>query len=105
MLAVCAVTVMTAAAVSVQGSREQIEVTQTTIAGDPSAAEDLQVRTLLNLKSQLFWQTDYAAGAEPRANTTFRFYQTRQHYPYEWSFGDLIIGLSSENFGISPSGH
>ena len=56
-LTLCAVLVVTAAANSLQGSREEIIVTEETIAGDPAAAEGLQVQTLLNLQRQMFWQT------------------------------------------------
>ena len=100
-LGLCALVVVMAAIGALQGSREDIAVMETTVSGDPAAAEDLQVRTVLNLKNHLFWQTDYAAGVQPEANTVFRLYQRRQQYPYEQSPGEISIGLPSKNFGIS----
>ena len=100
-LTLCAVLVVTAAASSLQGSRDEIIVTEETVAGDPAAAKGLQVQTTLNLQRQMFWKTSYEVCAEPEAETDFRFYQSRQQHPYEERMGDVTISLASKNFGIS----
>ena len=64
------------------GSRQdRIAVTETTLAGDPAAAEGLSVEVSLEMESQLFWTTVFAAGADPVPETEFQFYQERQTTP------------------------
>ena len=86
-LTLCAVLVVMAAASSLQDSRDEIIVTEETIAGDPAAAKGLQVQTTLNLQRQMFWKTNYEACAEPEAKTDFRFFQSRQNLPTKREWG------------------
>ena len=101
MLLLCAVLVLTVTVTGVQQGSNQIVVTESTLAGDASAASDLQVRTLLNLERRMFWQTDYTVSDEPQAQTDYRFYQSAQRLDYESYIGDLDIRFASRDFGIS----
>lgn len=85
---------------SISDARDQIVVTQTTLQGDLSAAEGLQVRTVLNEDRQLYWSTDFAATAAERAETEFRYYQSRQDTGPEKLQLDATLEIAGLNFGM-----
>lgn len=100
-LFLCSVLVLAAGHTAVDNGKDKITVTETTLAGDPSAAEGLTVETTSNQDRQMFWRTVYEAGAEPEAETEFTFYQTEQKQEDVEARKELDIYSYTAEFGIS----
>ncbi len=64
---------------TVYALHDQVQYTQTVLAGDPAVADGLTVQTNSEYKSQLFCHTAarMQQGA-PHTQTDYRFYQTKQ---------------------------
>jgi len=80
-----------------------IHITETTVRGDPSAAEGLELQITANYDRYLYWQTSYAAGAGPTCETDFRFYNSRQNRSRGMT-ETLDIQTASLNYGIGGNG-
>lgn len=61
---------------------ERVEVTQTTLRGDPAAAEGLTVtvRNQILNQDQMFWDTSFQAQDASQSQTHFQFFYQRQYY-------------------------
>lgn len=100
-LAAASVTFLFCGASAVNEGRDDIIITETTLAGDAAAAEGLQVRTVLNERRQLFWSTDYAVAETPKPVTAFRYYPTTRHKYGDEVRRDVYLDIGSTGFGIN----
>ena len=76
--AVASVLFLFCGAAAVNEGRDDILVTEVTLAGDPAAAAGLHTQLILNEDRRLYWTTDYDVSADPKPETEFRNYQTRR---------------------------
>lgn len=97
---------ITIAAVTINASRDQVELTATTIAGDPAVLDGLDLRLRTTLGHYLFWDTAYIPAADIDPETTFDFSTIRRGETSErhYSGVDLSSGLSY-GFCMSGSGY
>ena len=58
--------------------RDQVEITQETVFGDPAAAEGLTVTIPAGYRDQLFWETTCNLGEKTGADSSCVFFQTAQ---------------------------
>lgn len=87
----------------VSKDNEAVEVTQTTLQGDPAAAQGLTVTLRSQMFRNLFWDTQFPAGDAGQAQTRFQFYVQSQR---SVSFDDRVPELAVPSFqgGTSTSG-
>lgn len=80
---------------------DQVQFTQTVLAGDPSAAKGLSVQTHATLGNQLFWDcaTLLQGDAPSITQTEYRFFNTKQAEETEQSYAgiELFSGLDSSS--------
>ena len=96
-----AVSGMGAAAAELHSRRAAVLVTETVLLGQAEAG--IQVKSVVDYDSQLFWDTTFSPGNTAAAETDFTFYGSRQRVQRE---AEPVIELTtpSTNFGISSSG-
>ena len=58
---------------SVNNTADQVELKETVLYGDKSKAEGLTVRSQNNYRDRCHWDTTYVIGAQPVADTAYRF--------------------------------
>lgn len=99
-LAILSAVGLISAGVTVNAARDQVELTQTVLLGDPAAAQGLTIRTRANYQDRLFWDTLLRPGTEAAPETAYRFYQTEHHVstPREPSGVELYTDLDSRFF-------
>lgn len=92
---------------TVYAPHDQVQYTQTVLAGDPAAADGLTVQTNSEYKSRLFWHTTARMQqGTPHTQTDYRFYQTKQTQSRDVFYRgvDIISEFNSydENFMNIP---
>ena len=70
--------VLAAGHVSLYAQREAVTLEETTLLGDVSAVEGVQVEIHTQLINQLFWDTQYTAGTQPVIHTDYTHYWSEQ---------------------------
>ena len=86
----------------VSKDNEAVEVTQTTLQGDPAAAQGLTITVHNQMFNQLFWDTKFPAANAAEATSEFRFSQKVLNfyefhdYPPEMSMPCFGGGMSSD---------
>jgi len=86
----------------VSKDNEAVEVTQTTLQGDPAAAQGLTITVHNQMFNQLFWDTKFTAANATEATSEFRFSQKALNfhefhdYPPEISMPSFSGGMSSD---------
>lgn len=80
---------------------EQVEITQTTLEGDPSYAQGLNVTCCTALGNHLFWATTFSAQNPAGARTELTTYQNERDTGVYTT--QLKVTPASCNFGISTS--
>ena len=80
---------------------EQVEITQTTLEGDPAYAQGLNVTCCTALGNHLFWATTFSAQNPAGARTELTTYQNEQSAT--WYNQQLDLESAGCNFGISTS--
>lgn len=80
---------------------EQVEITQTTLEGDPAYAQGLTVSCHTMWDSHLFWETTFSAQNPAGARTELTTYQNEQSAT--WYNQQLDLESAGCNFGISTS--
>lgn len=100
-LAVVSVAFLFCGAAAVNDGRDDIVVTETTLAGDAAAAEGLQVRTVLNEMRQLYWTTEYDVSVEPKPVTNFRFYPVSRQFDGRDPVREAYLSIGSVGFGMN----
>ncbi len=78
--------------------RDQVELTEGAIYGDPAAAEGLELRVTCD--HRLFWDTTRTFGENARNVTDFRFTAAGENETYE-NDSEGMYAYLSDNFGIS----
>ena len=76
--------VLAAGHLSLSARRDAVTLEETTLLGDISAAEGIQVDIRTELMNQLFWDTQYTAGTSPAIHTDYTHYWSRQPNYWEW---------------------
>ena len=76
--------VLAAGHVSLYAQREAVTLEETTLLGDVSAVEGVQVEIHTQLINQLFWDTQYTAGTQPVIHTDYTHYWSEQPNYREW---------------------
>lgn len=80
---------------------ERVEITQTTLEGDPAYAQGLTVSCHTMWDSHLFWETTFSAQNPAGARTELTTYQNEQSAT--WYDQQLDLESAGCNFGISTS--
>lgn len=89
-------------AVWVSKDEEAVEVTQTTLLGDPAAAQGLTITANNQLDNHLFWGTQFPAQDAGQAQTQFRFSLQKQQYERNYvDTPELMIPSTSGGMGTS----
>lgn len=76
--------VLAAGHFSLYARRDAVSLEETTLLGDVSAAEGIQVDIRTELMNQLFWDTQYTAGTSPAIHTDYTHYWSEQPNYREW---------------------
>lgn len=76
--------VLAAGHFSLYARRDAVSLEETTLLGDVSAAEGIQVDIRTELMNQLFWDTQYTAGTSPATHTDYTHYWSEQPNAREW---------------------
>jgi len=98
--AVASVLFLFCGAAVVNEGRDDILVTEVTLAGDPAAAAGLHTQLILNEDRRLYWTTAYDVSADPQPETEFRNYQTRRQQAGGEYRKDAHLSLGSVGFGM-----
>lgn len=93
-------------AVWVSRDNDSVEVTQTTLMGDPAAAQGLTITAHNQLSNHLFWDTRFSAQDAGQAQTQFQFYLREPEYSRNYAFAPEVMipsysGGTSSNLGFS----
>lgn len=80
----------------VSKDNEAVEVTQTTLQGDPAAAQGLTITVHNQMFNQLFWDTKFPAANAAEATSEFRFSQKVLNF---YEFHDYPPEISMPSFG------
>lgn len=75
---------------AVNAQKDAVVITETTVAGDPAAAEGICVQLRTKLAGHLLWETNYAAGAPDGTYTDFTFSRQRLQ-DWEGSYTGLTL--------------
>ena len=76
--------VLAAGHFSLYAQRDAVTLEETTLLGDVSAAEGIQVGIRTELMNQLFWDTQYTAGTSPAIHTDYTHYWSEQPNSRGW---------------------
>lgn len=76
--------VLAAGHISLYAQREAVSLEETTLLGDVSAAQGVQVGIRTELMDRLFWDTRYTAGTQPTIHTDYTHYWSEQPNHREW---------------------
>ena len=101
-----ALAVLSAAALPLLHSRvnqdqDAVTLTETTLWGDPAAAQGMVVELVTHWNDQLIWNTICRAGEEPVYETEFTFVPEGVDWPSEPSADSVWLQFATGNFGIS----
>lgn len=100
-----ALAVLSAAALPLLHSRvnqeqDAVTLTETTLWGDPAAAQGMVVELVTHWNDQLIWNTVCRAGEEPVYETEFTFVPEGVDWPSEPSADSVRLQFATGNFGI-----
>lgn len=101
-----ALAVLSAAALPLLHSRvnqdqDAVTLTETTLWGDPAAAQGMVVELVTHWNDQLIWNTVCRAGEEPVYETEFTFVPEGVDWPSAPSADSVWLQFATGNFGIS----
>jgi len=104
-LLILSVAVMSSAHAVINSSEDTVEIYETVLYGEKSAAEGFRVKLNTTCGNRLFWDTFYTFGEEPITETEFYFTpnRTNRHTTQEPFYEGVRIWINS-NMGISSSG-
>jgi len=96
---------MSAAHAAVNSNKDTVEIYETVLYGDRTAAEGFRVKLNTTCGNRLFWDTYYTFGEEPLTETEFLFTpnRTNRRTTSEPYYEGVRIWINS-NMGISSSG-
>jgi len=98
-LLVLSVTVLAAGHTNTTGQQTAVRITESTVLGDAAAAEGLELQVTANYERYLYWDTTYAAAADPTYETEFAFYPGRRDR--EQSYAEILdFQTASLNYGM-----
>lgn len=92
--------VLAAGHFSLYTQRDAVTLEETTLLGDVSAAEGIQVGIRTELMNQLFWDTQYTAGTSPAIHTDYTHYWSKQPNSREWD-GDILRVDHLGSYGVT----
>lgn len=92
--------VLAAGHLSLSARREAVSLEETTLLGDVSAAEGIQVEIHTQLMNQLFWDTQYTAGTSPSIHTDYTHYWSKQPNSREWDW-DILRADFTGSMGVT----
>ena len=85
----------------INSARDQIEITETVLAGDPAAAGVTITYSAEDQDRQLLWNTVFSPGRAGEAETDFTLSLVSRNYPHTWS--DYVSIYTFGNMGYSTS--
>lgn len=92
-LTVLAFSGLVCAHISVNASRDAVEIYETALCGDSSAASGLKVRAPMYMDGRLFWDTEFEPGSDSAPHTDFRFSAQQEYHDSERDYGGLYVTL------------
>lgn len=91
--------------------KDNVKITENILYGDKSVAEGVTLELHNHYETQVFWDTTYVIGEEPKTNTEYTFHQAKQNINFiEWDgniyFNDDMhsMGWDAENNPLAPDG-
>ena len=60
--------------------KDNVKITETILYGDKSMVEGVTVELHNHYETQVFWDTTYVLGEEPKADTEYTFHQAKQNW-------------------------
>ena len=90
--------------------KDNVKITEHVLYGDNSVVEGVTLELHNHYQNQIFWDTAYVMGEEPKVETDYTFYQVKQSsFPIRWS-GNIYFNNDADVFGwdeaeeIAPEG-
>lgn len=84
--------------------RDQVELTESEVYGDKTAAEGLELTLHVTCNRRLFWDTTRTLGENAENKTEFHFSQTQEREEYEFSYSGVTVDIGCY-FGIGFGGN
>lgn len=83
--------------------RDQVELTESVVYGDPAAAEGLVLDLHVTCNRRLFWDTTRTFEENAKNETDFHFSLVQEHESYKYSYSGVSVDLGG-NIGVSYGG-
>lgn len=84
----------------VNASRDTVEIYETVLCGDSSAAQGLMMRAPVYAGGHLFWDTEFEPGSDRAPETEFRFSPQQEYPDRQRNYGGVYVNLMM-NMGAS----
>lgn len=100
-LALLSAGLLAGAGLTILDTADQVTVQRDVLAGDPSAADGVELALPLSCGDQLFWVTAFPAGQPEEAETSFSSTLMRQSYNSPWEASPLSVEIDNyyTNYG------
>ncbi|MBQ6844344.1 MAG: hypothetical protein IJO60_06895 [Agathobacter sp.] len=99
MLLVLGVAVVSFGKTSILAEKDNVKITENVLYGDKSMVEGVTLELHNHYENQIFWDTTYVLGEEPKVETEYTFYQTRQNdYDHRW-YGNIYFNDDMHSIG------
>lgn len=94
-LALLSAGLLTGAGLTILDTADQVTIQREVLAGDPDAADNVELTLPLSCGDQLFWVTTFPAGQPEEAETAFSSSLTRHFYDGSWTSSPLSVEIDS----------
>ena len=96
---------------SILEEKDNVKITENILYGDKSVVEGVTLELHNHYENQIFWDTTYVFGEEPKVSTEYTFHQAKQSsFPHRW-YGYIYlydvmhsIRWDANNNMIAPEG-
>ena len=84
---------------SLLAEKDNVIITENVLYGDKSVVEGVTLELQNHYENQIFWDTTYVIGEEPKTETEYTFYQAKQNsYDYRWN-GSIYFNDGMHSIG------
>lgn len=103
-LVVLAAAVLCVGQQQILAEKDQVTIIETILFGDKAVADGVNVNLHNHYESQIFWDTTYVIGEEPKTDTAYAFHQYRQSmWPNIW-YGNIYFNSDVHFIGWDAEG-
>lgn len=83
---------------SILAEKANVKITENILYGEKSVVEGVTLELHNDYETQIFWDTTYVLGEEPKTNTQYTFHQSKQNYfPRRW-YGNIYFNDDNHTF-------